>query len=136
MRFKYSTTHSRQSEIDSLPRLPLLLQSGGKSLEVIGLVDSGATINVLPFSIGQHLGGVWDERKATVKLAGNLARSNAQPLVLQAQVGETPPILLAFAWASHDETPVILGQMNFFLEFEVCFFREKLEFEVKLKNQH
>ena len=32
------------------------------------------------------------------------------------------------------ETLVILGQANFFFEFEVCFFRARSEFEVRPKQ--
>ena len=53
MRYKYSKSHPNQSELDSLPRLPLKLKLNNLSIDVFGLVDSGATINVLPFSIGQ-----------------------------------------------------------------------------------
>ncbi len=52
MRFKYSTTDSSQNEFDSLPRLPLILRNNDQAIEVIGLVDSGATVNVLPYHIG------------------------------------------------------------------------------------
>lgn len=31
-------------------------------VEAIGLVDSGATVNVLPFELGLQLGGIWDRR--------------------------------------------------------------------------
>lgn len=134
MRFAYSTVHPNQNELDSLPRIPVNLVLGNQSIEVAGLVDSGATINVLPFSIGQQLGAAWDAQKATIRLAGNLSRSFAQPLVLQATVGTFPSVRLAFAWVQHDETPVILGQTNFFMEFDVCFFRSKLEFEVTPKK--
>lgn len=47
MQLKYSTTSPTQNEFDSLPRLPLLLHRENQRLEVIGLVDSGATVNVL-----------------------------------------------------------------------------------------
>ncbi len=30
-----------------------------------------------------------------------------------------------------DDIPLILGQTNFFMEFDVCFYRSKLEFEIK-----
>jgi hypothetical protein len=52
MRLKYSTTDPSQNEFDSLPRLPLILRKGDQIIEVLGLVDSGATINVLPYEIG------------------------------------------------------------------------------------
>ena len=134
MRFSYSTTHPNQTQLDSLPRLPLTLKLNDTEIEVSGLVDSGATINVLPFSIGQKLGATWDSHKAVIRLVGNMANSMAQPIVVRAEIGKFSPVLLAFAWVAHDNTPVILGQTNFFNEVEVCFFRNSLEFEVKPKR--
>jgi len=29
--------------------------------------------------------------------------------------------------------PLILGQVNFFMEFDVCFYRSQLEFAISLK---
>jgi hypothetical protein len=66
MRFKYSTTDSSQNEFDSLPRIPLILRNNDQATEVVGLVDSGATVNVLPYDIGIQLGGSWDERQAII----------------------------------------------------------------------
>lgn len=134
MRFSYSTTHPSHTQLDSLPRLPMTLHLNQKAIEVAGLVDSGATINVLPFSVGQQLGATWDSQKAIIRLAGNMAHSLAQPIVVKAEIASYKPVLLAFAWVSHDDTPVILGQTNFFNEFEVCFFRNTFEFEVKPKK--
>ena len=51
MRFKYSTTSPTQNEFDSLPRIPLILQKDNQNIEVTGLVDSGAPVNVLPYEI-------------------------------------------------------------------------------------
>ncbi len=47
MRFKYSTIDTSQNEFDSLPRIPLRLCLGDRAVEALGLVDSGATVNVL-----------------------------------------------------------------------------------------
>ena len=49
MRFSYSTADPSQSELDSLPRLPLTLRYGQQQISALGLVDSGATVNVLPY---------------------------------------------------------------------------------------
>ena len=70
MRFSYSTTSSTQDEFDSLPRLPITLRHNNEEIEVMGLVDSGATVSVLPYEIGIQLGAQWDARKATIPLAG------------------------------------------------------------------
>lgn len=97
MRFKYSTTDPSQDEFDALPRLPLVLRSNSQRVEVVGLVDSAATVNVLPYEVGIRLGAIWDDRKATIRLAGSLGNVNGMPLFVTAQVGEFAPVRLAFA---------------------------------------
>ncbi|MDZ7958907.1 MAG: hypothetical protein RMY34_13665 [Aulosira sp. DedQUE10] len=131
MRFKYSTTSSTQNEFDSLPRITLVLSRENHSIEANGLVDSGATVNVMPYELGLDLGGIWDESKAIIQLAGNLSNQPAIPLFAMAEIGNFTPVQLVFAWVSSLNTPLILGQTNFFLEFDVCFYRSKLEFEIK-----
>ncbi len=135
MRFKYSTTDSSQNEFDSLPRIPLRLQRENRFIEALGLVDSGATVNVLPYEIGIQLGAVWDDRRAIIQLSGNLSHQSAMPFFATAEIGDFPPVQLAFAWVKRENTPLILGQTNFFLEFDVCFYRSKLEFEIKPKSE-
>lgn len=131
MRFKYSTTSSTQNEFDSLPRIPLVLSRENHSIEANGLVDSGATVNVMPYELGLQLGGVWDESKAIIQLAGNLSNQPAIPFFAMAEISNFPPVQLVFAWVSSVNAPLILGQTNFFLKFDVCFYRSKSEFEIK-----
>jgi hypothetical protein len=116
-----------------MPYLPLVLALGNKSVPVSGLLDTGASINVLPHSVGVQLGADWQKQSIPVRLGGNLAATEARVLVLTAQIGSFSPVRLAFAWAQSDGMPVILGQTNFFLEFNVCFFRTRSVFEVKPK---
>lgn len=134
MRFKYSTTNPAQNEFDSLPRISFNLRRDNRCVEVLGLVDSGATVNVLPYEIGAQLGAIWDDSKAIVQLAGNLANQPAMPFFAYAEIGEYKPVKLAFAWVRQTNILLILGQTNFFIEFDVYFFRSQLEFEVKPKN--
>lgn len=134
MRFQYSTISPAQNEFDSLPRLPLLLRREDRAIEAIGLVDSGATVNVLPYETGLELGGIWDERKAIIQLAGNLSNQPAIPFAANVQIGEFPSVQLVFAWVQRPNMPLILGQTSFFLEFDICFYRSKMEFEVKPKS--
>ena len=91
-------------------------------------------INLLPYDVGTQLGAVWDDRKANIRLAGTLGSLNAMPLSVTAQVGEFAPVRLAFAWVKSNNVPLILGQTNFFMEFDVCFYRSTLEFEVTPKT--
>jgi hypothetical protein len=134
MRFKYSSTSPTQNEFDRLPRLPLSLRREDRIVEAVGLVDSGATVNVLPYELGLQLGAEWDDRRAIIQLAGNLGNQPAMPFSAIAQIGEFSPTELVFAMVRSPNAPLILGQTNFFLEFDVCFYRSRSEFEVKPKS--
>ena len=118
---------------DALPRLNLKLRHLRTSVDVIGLVDSGATVCVLPYSIGLRLGFVWSDQKATLRLGGALRNHPGQGVVVRATVSDYPETRLVFVWVRSDDVPLILGHTNFFMEFDVCFFRSADEFEVKPK---
>jgi len=113
-----------------MPYLPLVLTLGNRSLEVMALLDTGASVNVLPHEIGLQIGAVWENQTVSIPLSGNLARSDSRGLVVSGTIAQFSPILLAFAWTEMRDTPVILGHMNFFAEFNVCFYRHELAFEV------
>ena len=116
------------------PYVPLELLLGENRASAMGLVDSGAAINVLPYDVGVRLGAIWEHQTKSVQLTGNLAASEGRVLVVSATIGKLPPVRLAFAWTRTDSTPTILGQINFFLEFDICFFRSRHQFEVKPKS--
>ncbi|GAP99242.1 hypothetical protein [Leptolyngbya sp. NIES-2104] len=40
------------------------------------------------------------------------------------------PVRLAFAWTQSAQVPLILGQTNFFREFEICFERSRQTIEI------
>lgn len=126
--FTERTDSSGRSSI--LPYLPLILTNGKSSIEVIALLDTGASVNVLPYKIGLQLGAVWESQTVQIPLSGNLAHSESRGLVLTGTVANFAPVLLAFAWTQSTDVPVILGHMNFFAEFNVCFYRHELAFEV------
>jgi len=115
------------------PLLPLTL-IGKENVALSALVDSGAAINVLPYAVGLQLGFDWTQETRPVQLSGNLASIEARVVVLSVAVGNFSPVRLAFAWANTDAIPVILGQVNFFMEFDVCFFRSRGIFEVRPKS--
>jgi len=79
----------------------LLLRQGDRIVETVGLVDSSSTINVLPYELGLQLGSVWDDRKAIIRLTGNLGNQQAIPCSMVAQIGEFEPVKLVFAIQNH-----------------------------------
>lgn len=116
-----------------LPYLPITLTFQQRSVSVMGLLDTGSAINVLPYDVGAQLGAVWEQQTTPVQLTGNLAAHEARVIAVVATVGKFAPVRLAFAWTRANAVPVILGQVNFFLEFDVYFSRSRSVFEVKPK---
>lgn len=68
--------------VDVVPQLSLTLYYRNYTVEVSGLLDTGASVNVLPYSVGIQLGAVWEELTTSVQLAGNLAPVEARGLVV------------------------------------------------------
>ena len=132
-RFLYVLTNQAVLPDDALPFLPLKLSRENETAEVLGLVDSGATINVLPYQVGLKLGAVWENQMRLSQLAGNLGNYESRGLILTAQIADFELVKLAFAWTKAENVPVILGQTNFFSLFDVCFFRQDNEFEMKMR---
>ena len=128
--FPYVSRDPALGNASLAPMLPLTLV-GHQSTSTSALVDSGAAINVLPYSLGLQLGFDWDQQTKVVDLSGNLASFEARVIIVSGVVGNFAPVRLAFAWAKTDRLSVILGQVNFFLEFEVCFFRAEELFDVR-----
>jgi len=116
------------------PLLPLSLTLGQNGLLAEGLPDSGSDVNVLPLGVGNALGAQWDPSKTTLRLAGAFSGASAMPLLVMARVGDFAPVRLAFAWCHTNEVPLILGQINFFMEFDICFFRSRNQFSVLPKG--
>jgi hypothetical protein len=118
-----------------MPLLPLKLAYGERELAVSGLLDTGTAVNVLPYSVGEQLGFAWEQQRTAIVLSGNLARIPARGVVVTALVESFPPVRLAFAWTQSENVRLILGQANFFMEFDVCFYRSQQAFEIRPKAQ-
>jgi len=134
-RFSFIEGYDTFGVPDALPKLPLTLTYRNSSVDVSGLLDTGASVNVLPYSVGIQLGAIWEEQTTSVILAGNLAPVEARGLLVSAQIGSFEPVRLVFAWCLSDDVPLLLGRMNFFLEFDVCFYRADLAFEVHSRKK-
>ena len=132
-RFPYILTKKAVFPDDALPFFPLKLSRGTNSMEVLGLADTGATINVLPYQVGLELGGIWENQIRMSQLGGNLGNYESRGLLVMAEIADFEPVKLAFAWTKAENVPVILGQTNFFSVFDVCFMRQDNEFEIKTR---
>jgi hypothetical protein len=97
-RYSFQPKRDEFGVLADVPYLPLTLTYQNRSVEVMGLLDTGASVNVLPYNIGVELGAIWEEQRFSVNFAGNLASAEAKGLLVWATVGEFEPVQLAFAW--------------------------------------
>ncbi len=134
-RFPYRALEGNPATL--MPRLSLTLMLGSRSVEVLGLVDSGASVNLLPYSVGVALGAIWEQQQIAVPLAGSLGHIEGRALILLAshpQLAPDRPVELIFAWAREENVPVLFGQTNFLMEFRTCFDAALAQFEVYLPS--
>ena len=130
-RFQF-TARSLYSD-NLMAMLPLQIHIGARFADIIGMIDSAAAVNVLPYSLGSALGAVWDEQQILGNLTGALSRVETRALAVHAnspKIEGAQDVALLFAWAKTDEVPVLFGQLNFLMEFNACFYRSQNYFEV------
>jgi len=108
MRFPFIALSSQKGDSAFMPFLPVSLQNGSQIVLAHGLLDTGATVNVLPYSTGLALGAVWEEQTMKLQLGGNLAAYESRILFVQTMVEGCPPTELAFAWTREESNEVIL----------------------------
>jgi hypothetical protein len=125
-----STVEFPFSDDEALPTIPIKLSYSDFSVSANALLDTGSTVNLLPYDIGLQLGAIWEEQTIRLPLAGNLVGVEARGIFVHIQIGNLEPVRLAFAWAQASHVPLILGQTNFFREFDVCFQRSRRTIEI------
>jgi hypothetical protein len=133
LRINYTISKKSVDNTGHLPFIPILLSFTNQKVLTSGLLDTGSTINVMPFSIGLELGLKWDKMNTKIPLTGNLSTSEAFGVVIKGKIDDFKTTNLVFAWTKNDQIPLILGQTNFFQEYNVCFFRSEFFFEIKEK---
>jgi hypothetical protein len=90
-----STIEYPFSKDEVLPTIPIILSYTGSSVSANALLDSGSTVNLLPYEIGLRLGAIWEDQTVRLPLAGNLATVEARGLFVHVQIGNWEPIRLA-----------------------------------------
>ncbi|CBN55965.1 MULTISPECIES: hypothetical protein [Kamptonema] len=132
--YPFTSFDTSLGEAGFRPYLPITLTYKNQAITTTGLLDTGATVNVLPYQLGLDLGAIWEELTTSLQLTGNLALFEARVLVLSAKSANFAPVKLVFAWTQATNVPLILGQVNFFMEFDICLYRSRLSFEISPKN--
>jgi hypothetical protein len=124
MRFHYSP--------GGLPFVTVALTHQHQTISRTALVDSGSTINVLPYEDGLDLGFSVAEQSVPLKDEGLLQGTPVYGVLLTMQIASFAPVELAFAWTrkSRQQMRLILGQTNFFESFEITFRGREKAFDI------
>ena len=133
-RFPFVRADEIWGDASLMPLVPVILSSERHSLQAQALLDTGATVNVLPYGLGVKLGAVWNPQLPPLRLTGALARFEARPLKVGCSVGRFEALPLIFAWSLAEDIPLIFGHVNFFMEFDVCIYRSQFWFELQPKS--
>lgn len=117
------TKHPQFPGLAGMPYVSISLSHQGRSLNVSALVDSGASVSVLPYEIGVQLGLIWEAQTIPAPLWVNVQDAPAWGVVVTGQIDPFRPFPLVFAWTrkSSQDVPILLGQTNFFQTFQVAF---------------
>jgi hypothetical protein len=111
---------------DRLPYIPLPLSYAEHTIQREALIDSGATHSLMPYHVGLDLGLSWEEQTLNLPAEEAFRGIPAVGIRVLGMVKAFPPIPLVFAWWKSDDSPLILGHINFFRAFEVHFYSKKL----------
>jgi hypothetical protein len=119
--FPYTILKGFSGVKSGLPIIPITLTHEDHNCKVPGLVDSGSTVSVLPYDIGLQLGLDWKSQKLPAPLKGMLQDIPSYGVLVTGTLDPFPAVPLVFAWTQSNETPVILGQQNFFRAVQLDF---------------
>ena len=117
-----------------MPHLPMTISFGNRSVDISGVLDTGAEISILPYSIGCKLGAKWEEQPKSFPVTQGFGGYKTRLVKTRAThpqlTNDNIPVQLLFAWAKSDSIPLLFGQIDLFMEFNVCFYRTQNFFEV------
>ena len=114
-----------------MPMLPIRLEQNGHGFDAIALLDSGASVSILPHSMGLALGFQWDKARKGISIGGAYSSQNTRVVTFWVIVPECQRKAISFVWIPDDHARLILGQATFFHLFEVCFAGAKQEFYLR-----
>lgn len=88
-----------------MPIIPLRLEHGVSEINTEALIDSGASVNVMPYQIGLD----WNACPVGTSLAGNLSAKETRLVVVQAFIADLSKVKLGFVWVKSDHSRLLLG---------------------------
>ena len=129
-KFQYAMKPGGNGPLDMFPFLPVRLALGSRFVDVMALIDSGATISSIPYDLGQAFGLNWHALTQPLAVGGAHGSVPAKRLDLMTTIGSLPPRLLVYAWVNTNNYPLVLGSADFFFNYDVHLCRRHKYFEI------
>lgn len=119
-RFRFATATSRRFGPVRRPIIPALLIGPKQSLSFSFVLDSGADISMIPYSVGEALGlSVEGAPRGECKGIGEgLVAYRLCTVRVRFQHIEIP---IRVAWSTLDESPLLLGRLDVFDQLDIEF---------------
>ncbi|MFQ5752913.1 MAG: aspartyl protease family protein [bacterium] len=125
--FQFEKRHTQRLGEIFKPIVPVTLIGPKRSLNIFMLLDSGADLSLIPYSVGETIGLELDiEHRSEVQ---GIGEGSVSYILSEAKLKiENIEISARVAWALIEEVPFILGRLDVFQNFSVEF----REFENKI----
>lgn len=123
--FDFREEHSRLFGSILRPVARIILVNEGKEFPEHVYVDSGADISLIPKSVGDTLGFEIEKTDKIIEIKGIGERG--VPIIIkniQMKIGDRL-LNTRIAWALIEEVPLLLGRLDVFKLFNVCFKKNK-----------
>ena len=118
--FEFEKRHSQRLGEILKPIIPVTIIGPKRSLNVFMLLDSGADLSLIPYSLGETVGIELDiENRSEVHGIGE----GSVPYILsqlKLKIGKVE-ISARVEWALIEEVPFILGRLDIFQKFSIEF---------------
>lgn len=125
--FPFQKRHSEKYGYILKPLIPVSIIGPKRGVEVFMLLDSGADISLIPYSVGETIGLEFDV--STRSEAQGIGEGSIPYLLGQVRIQiENFEIPARIGWALIEEVPFILGRLDVFKAFAIEF----REFEDKI----
>lgn len=102
------------------PTIQVTLKGPNGSVDVAMIIDSGADISIIPYTLGEDLGLHLDmEKRRDVRGVGDSSVAYILSTV-EVQIGDLN-VEARVGWALTDDVPLILGRLDIFRSFVIEF---------------
>ncbi len=111
----------------SMPYIWTRLRFAKLAVDAWVLADTGAEINLLPYSVGLRLGLNWEDFREGPEISGTVS-GQSRMVDLKVSVGSFQNIQLSFCWLENDSARLLFGHQDFFEHFVAYFDSRNQEF--------